>query len=685
MSVQDYKLISDLEDQVVDTQTRRRLANAIRALTMDAVQVNKSGHPGTAMGMADIAEVVWNDFLRHNPANPGWFDRDRFVQSNGHGSMLTYSLLHLAGYDLSLNDLRAHRNMGSKTPGHPERGITPGVDITTGPLGQGFASAVGMALAERKLADEFNRPGLEIVDHRTWVFAGDGCLMEGISQEAASLAGALKLGKLIVIYDDNNISIDGEVGDWFADDTPKRFEALGWHVVPDVDGHDAEAIAAALKQAQADERPSIVCCRTIIGYGSPNKQGKEESHGAPLGDAEVALTREALGWSYAPFELPDDVVRGWDARDRGASAEADWDALFARYRAAHPDLAAAFERRMQGSLPEGLPALIEDYAAALAATPPSRQPLRKASSKVVGALSKQMPELIGGAADLAQSTLAWTGTSRSIRPGDFSGNFVHYGVREFAMSAMMNGMAAHGGLVPYGATYLVFSDYARNAVRLASLMKLRSIFVYTHDSIGVGEDGPTHQPSEQILALRAIPAMSVWRPGSELEALAAWEGAVTREGPTAIVLSRQDCAPVDHREGDLEKIRRGGYVLSDPSATPRLVLAATGSELSLAVEVANMLESEGVAVRLVSIPNGNIFGAQGQAYIDEVLPPGVPKLFVEAGSSLYWYRFLRGEGTVIGMDSFGESAPGPQVFAHFGFTAERVAAEARRLAANAGT
>ncbi|WP_165823515.1 transketolase [Metarhizobium album] len=662
----------------------RLLANAIRFLTIDSVQEANSGHPGTAMGMADIAEVLWNDFLKHNPGNPGWYDRDRFVQSNGHGSMLTYSLLHLSGYDLSLADLRSHRKMHSKTPGHPEYGITPGVELTTGPLGQGFASAVGMALAERKLALEFNRDGFPIVDHHTYVFAGDGCMMEGISQEAASLAGTLKLDKLVVFYDDNGISIDGEVQDWFADDTALRFRSAGWHVIDMIDGHDAAAVHAAISAAHANKgSPTLICCRTVIGFGSPNKQGKEEAHGAPLGAAEVALTREQLKWPHEAFVLPEEAAQGWDARKRGSDAEAQWNTLFDGYARAHPELAAEFKRRMAGETAPALAKTVSDYTAGLLAAAPVRQPLRKAVSKVLATLSAHLPELIGGSADVSVSTLAWTGQSKSIRPDDFSGNFLHYGVREFGMSAIINGMVAHGGLIPFGAHYLVFSDYSRNAVRMASLMKLRSIFLYTHDSIGVGEDGPTHQPCEQLVALRAIPGMSLWRPGSELEALVAWDEAVRAKGPTVIVAARQDGAAVQHAAGDVEAIRRGGYVVSREAAGQLdAVLVSTGSELDLALKAAETLRGDGLRVRVVSMPNGNIFARQPAEWRQSVLPAGVPTVFVEAASPIYWYQFLKGPGTVIGIDSFGESAPGPEVYRHFDITADRVVREARALLAS---
>jgi transketolase len=659
---------------------RRDLANAIRFLTIDVVQRANSGHPGTAMGMADIAEVLWNGFLRHNPANPKWPNRDRFVQSNGHGSMLIYSLLHLSGYGLTVEDLQDHRKLHSRTPGHPEYGVTPGIETTTGPLGQGFATAVGMALAERKLAQAFNRAGFPVVDHFTYVFVGDGCLMEGVTQEAASLAGTLKLNKLIAVYDDNKISIDGETPGWFADDTPARFRALGWNVVADVDGHDAAAIAAAFDGARrSHDKPTMICCKTIIGYGAPTKQGKEEAHGAPLGVEEVARTRESLGWAHEPFIVPDTIRQAWDARARGEKAEAEWNALFASYRESHPALAAELERRTAGRLPDGFDSTVSAEAERILGSEPVRQPVRKASNRVLGNLLKTLPEVIGGSADVSVSTLAWTSEARSITPDDVSGNFVHYGVREFGMSAMMNGMAAHGGLIPYGACYLVFSDYSRNAVRLSALMGLKAIFLYTHDSIGVGEDGPTHQPCEQLLALRAIPSMSLWRPGSELEALVAWESAMKREGPTVIAAARQEGGVFAHHPDHLNGIRKGGYILHEPTRRPDIVLAATGSELGLALDAAKVLEGEGRAVRIVSIPNGNLFAQQDRAYQDSVLSFGTPAIFVEAASPLYWYQFLKGPGTVIGVDRFGESAPGPEIYRAMNLTAERIVAEAKEL------
>jgi transketolase len=661
--------------------SRRDLANAIRFLTADVVQQASSGHPGTAMGMADIAEVLWNGFLKHNPANPKWSNRDRFVQSNGHGSMLIYSLLHLSGYDLTVQDLRDHRKLHSKTPGHPELGITDGVETTTGPLGQGFANAVGMAFAEKKLATEFNRDGFPIVDHFTYVFVGDGCLMEGVAQEAASLAGSLGLNKLIAVYDDNNISIDGEVGAWFADDTAARFRSLGWNVVADVDGHDSDAVASAFEAAhRSQDKPTMICCKTIIGFGSPNKQGKEEVHGSPLGIEEVALTRKSLGWEHPAFFVPTEIMQAWDAQASGAAAEAKWNELFAGYTKNYPDLAAEYSRRNAGELPKNFDAVVAAEVSRILASDPAKQPLRKGSNRVATKLIENTPEVIGGSADVSVSTLAWTSASRSITKDDFAGNFVHYGVREFGMSAMMNGMAAHGGLLPYGSCYLVFSDYSRNAVRLASLMGLRAIFLYTHDSIGVGEDGPTHQPCEQMLALRAIPGMSLWRPGSELEALAAWEAAFKRKAPTVIVAARQDGAVFAHTPEHLDGIRRGGYVLRQSSReTPDVVLVGTGSELAQIIAAGDQLEQQGKSVRLVSIPNGNIFAAQDKAYQDEVLSFGTPAVFVEAASPLYWYQFLKGPGTVVGVDRFGESATGPELYRLLNITAERVVAEAMAL------
>jgi len=662
--------------------SRRDLANAIRFLTIDVVQNANSGHPGTAMGMADIATVLWRTVLRHNPADPKWFNRDRFVQSNGHGSMLTYALLHLSGYALTLQDLKDHRKLGSRTPGHPEYGVTPGVETTTGPLGQGFASAVGMAMAEKKLAQTFNRDGFSVVDHYTYVFVGDGCLMEGIAQEAASLAGTLKLNKLIAVYDDNHISIDGETPGWFADDTPARFRALGWHVIAGVDGHDFDAIAAAFTRARsATDQPTLICCKTLIGYGSPNKQGKEEIHGAPLGEDEVARTRAHLDWPHAAFVVPEAIRQAWDARPRGQALQAKWDALFASYQTRYPALAAELMRRNEARLPDNFEAIVTAQAQRILNEKPVKQPIRKASNHALTHLLKGLPEVIGGSADVSLSTLAWTTEARSITPEDFSGNFVHYGVREFGMSAIMNGMAAHGGVIAYGACYLVFSDYSRNAVRLCALMGLKVIFVYTHDSIGVGEDGPTHQPCEQLVALRAIPDISLWRPGSELEALLAWEHALKRQGPSIIVAARQDGAVFSHQAEDLAGIRKGGYILKDACGKPDIVLVATGTELDIVLQATSALEKEGRAVRVVSVPNGNLFAQQDRAYQHSVLAFGTPVVFVEAASPLYWYQFIKGPGSVVGVDRFGASAPGPALYRAMDLTAERIVAEAKQLLA----
>jgi transketolase len=649
---------------------RRDLANAIRFLTIDVVQRANSGHPGTAMGMADIAEVLWNDFLRHNPANPKWLNRDRFVQSNGHGSMLIYSLLHLSGYGLTVEDLQDHRKLHSRTPGHPEYGVTPGIETTTGPLGQGFATAVGMALAERKLAQAFNREGFPVVDHFTYVFVGDGCLMEGVTQEAASLAGTLKLNKLIAVYDDNKISIDGETPGWFADDTPARFRALGWNVVADVDGHDAAAIAAAFDAARrSPDKPTMICCKTIIGYGAPTKQGKEEAHGAPLGVEEVARTRESL---HRARRHKAGLGRPCARRKGGSRMERLVRLLSrkppgARGRAGAPHCRPSAGRFRFHGLGRG------------GADP--RQRTRPATCpQGLEPCACQSPEdPAGGDRRVGRRFGFHARLDERGPPDDVSGNFVHYGVREFGMSAMMNGMAAHGGLIPYGACYLVFSDYSRNAVRLSALMGLKAIFLYTHDSIGVGEDGPTHQPCEQLLALRAIPSMSLWRPGSELEALVAWESAMKREGPTVIAAARQEGGVFAHHPGHLDGIRKGGYVLHEPKRRPDIVLAATGSELGLALDAAKVLEGEGRAVRIVSIPNGNLFAQQDRAYQDSVLSFGTPAIFVEAASPLYWYQFLKGPGTVIGVDRFGESAPGPEIYRAMNLTADRIVAEAEEL------
>ncbi|MGB1139182.1 MAG: transketolase [Luminiphilus sp.] len=652
------------------------LANAIRALAMDAVQAANSGHPGAPMGMADIAEVLWNRVMRHNPANPDWPNRDRFVLSNGHGSMLIYALLHLTGYDLGIEDIKQFRQLHSKTPGHPEYGYTPGVETTTGPLGQGLANAVGMALAEKTLAAQFNREGHTVVDHHTWVFLGDGCLMEGVSHEACSLAGTLGLGKLIAIYDDNGISIDGEVEGWFTDDTPGRFEAYGWHVIPAVDGHDAAAVEAALLAAKAESsRPTLVCCKTVIGKGSPNKQGTESCHGAALGEDEVALTREALQWPHAPFEVPEDIREGWDCRAAGAEQEAVWQTRFDAYRGSHPDLADELLRRLRGQLPanfdEQADAYISDCVAAAADVAS-----RKASQQTLNALGPWLPELLGGSADLAGSNLTlWSG-AKGITAGDAAGNYVYYGVREFAMAAVMNGVALHGGFIPYGATFLIFMEYARNAVRMSALMGQRVLYVFTHDSIGLGEDGPTHQPVEQLTALRATPNLHTWRPCDAVESAIAWKQAVKRDsGPTALVFSRQtlpsQVANAEHVAG----AHRGGYVLVSEQGRLDAILIATGSEVSLAVEAAARLSGEGRGIRVVSMPCAEVFDAQEAGYREAVLPSEVlARVAVEAGHTDFWYKYVGLDGRVVGMTSFGESAPAAALFQHFGLTVDNVVA-----------
>ena len=660
--------------------SRQELANAIRALSMDAVQNAKSGHPGAPMGMADIAEVLWNDYLRHNQANPAWADRDRFVLSNGHGSMLIYSLLHLTGYDLGIEDLKSFRQLHSKTPGHPEYGYAPGIETTTGPLGQGITNAVGMALAEKILAGQFNKPGHTIVDHHTYVFLGDGCLMEGISHEACSLAGALGLGKLICFYDDNNISIDGEVRGhgntpgWFLDDTPKRFEAYGWHVIPKVDGHDPEAIKAAIEVARAIEgKPSLICCQTIIGFGSPNKQGKEECHGAPLGDDEIALTRENLGWRHAPFEIPADLRAGWDAREAGGRAEAEWNERFATYAAAYPAEAAEFQRRMAGDLPADWAEKSQAFVDAVVAKGETIAS-RKASQNALDGFGPLLPELLGGSADLAGSNLTlWKGC-KGVGKQDASGNYIYYGVREFGMSAIMNGLSLHGGFVPYGATFLMFSEYARNALRMAALMKVPSIFVYTHDSIGLGEDGPTHQPVEQIPTLRLIPNMSVWRPCDAVESAVAWKLAIERKsGPSCLIFSRQNLAHMERNADQLANIARGGYVLRDSDGHPEVILIATGSEVELAVKAAEALAAQGKAVRVVSMPSTDVFDAQDAAYRESVLPKAVTvRVAIEAACTGGWWKYVGSQGAVIGIDRFGESAPAGDLFKAFGFTVDKV-------------
>ena len=650
------------------------LANAIRALAMDAVQAANSGHPGAPMGMADIAEVLWNGVMRHNPANPDWPNRDRFVLSNGHGSMLIYALLHLTGYDLSVNDLKQFRQLHSKTPGHPEYGYTPGVETTTGPLGQGIANAVGMALSEKTLSAQFNRDGHVIVDHHTWVFLGDGCLMEGISHEACSLAGTLGLGKLIAVYDDNGISIDGEVEGWFTDDTPKRFESYGWHVIPGVDGHDPAAVEAALLAAKAEtSRPTLVCCKTVIGKGSPNKQGTESCHGAALGEDEIALTREALGWISAPFEIPDEIRAGWDQRATGAEQEASWQAGFDAYREAFPDLADEFLRRLRGELPAQFDEQVDAYIAQCVSAG-AEVASRKASQQALNALGPLLPELLGGSADLAGSNLTlWSG-ARGVSAEDASGNYVYYGVREFAMAAIMNGVALHGGFIPYGATFLIFMEYARNAVRMSALMGQRVLYVFTHDSIGLGEDGPTHQPVEQLTALRATPNLYTWRPCDGVESAIAWKHAVKREaGPSALIFSRQTLPAQVKTDDQVAGVHRGGYVLVREQGDLDAILIATGSEVALAVEAAERLQADGRGVRVVSMPCAELFDSQEAGYKETVLPSHVlARVAVEAGHTDFWYKYVGLDGRIVGMSSFGESAPAAALFQHFGLTADSV-------------
>jgi transketolase len=660
--------------------TRQELANALRALAMDAVQKANSGHPGMPMGMAEIAEVLWNHHLRFNPADPHWPDRDRFVVSNGHGSMLLYALLHLTGFDLPMDELKRFRQLHSKTPGHPEYGYPPGVETTTGPLGQGLANAVGMAIAERVLAGRFNRPGMEVVDHRTYVFLGDGCLMEGISHEVCSLAGTLGLGKLIGFYDDNGISIDGHVQGWFTDDTPQRFEAYGWHVVRNVDGHSFEAVQAAVEQAKAvGDRPTLICCKTVIGKGAPNKADSHEAHGSPLGEKEVAATRENIGWKHPPFEIPADVYAGWDARTRGVRLQQAWNERFAQYERAHPELAAEFRRRMSGQLPadwrrqaDALVAKTAEKAETIAT--------RKASQNAIEALGPLLPELVGGSADLASSNLTlWSG-SRAISR-EQAGNYIYYGVREFGMCAIVNGLALHGGVIPYGATFLTFSDYARNALRMAALMKVRSIFVFTHDSIGLGEDGPTHQPVEHAATLRYIPHMDVWRPCDTTETAAAWVAALERQdGPTCLLLSRQNLPFVERSASQREAIARGGYVLADaPGARVQVVLIATGSEVGLALQAHKTLGESGIAARVVSMPSTTVFDRQDAAYRESVLPRGVPRVAIEAGITEFWRKYVGLEGGVVGIDRFGESAPAGELFKFFGFTVPNVVDTVKRV------
>jgi len=649
-------------------------------LSMDAVEAAKSGHPGMPMGMADIAEVLWNDYLKFNPANGHWHDRDRFVLSNGHGSMLLYSVAYLTGYDIALEELKKFRQLGSRVAGHPERELEIGIETTTGPLGQGLANAVGMALAEKHLAAEFNRPGAAIVDHRTYVFLGDGCLMEGVSHEACSFAGTQKLGKLIAFYDDNGISIDGETRGWFTDDTPKRFEAYGWHVVPNVDGHDAEAVRRAIDEARAETaRPSLICCKTIIGYGAPNVQGTSATHGAALGPAEAAAARKNLGWDEPPFVIPADVKAAWDARERGARVEAEWRARFAAYRQQHPDLAGEFERRMNGELPAKWS---EHAAKAVDVINASAKPMatRKSSQVALEAFAPVLPELIGGSADLTGSNNTLHKYSKPLTPTDASGNYLHYGVREFGMAAMMNGQAAHGGVIPYGGTFLVFSDYARNALRMSALIGLRSIFVLTHDSIGLGEDGPTHQPIEHLASLRLMPNMDLWRPCDSVETAVAWRAAVERaKGPTCLVLTRQDLPHVPRTPEQIAAIARGGYIVGNGNEPPAVTLIATGSEVQLAVGAARELEKAKISARVVSMPCTQAFDRQPADYRDHVLPPSGARLVVEAGATGGWWRYVGARGDIIGIDRFGHSAPAKPLFEHFGFTVEAVVAAAKRL------
>lgn len=661
----------------------KQLANAIRALSMDGVQKANSGHPGAPMGMADIAEVLWRGHLNHNPQNPKWADRDRFILSNGHGSMLLYSLLHLSGYELSIEDLKNFRQLHSKTPGHPEYGYAPGIETTTGPLGQGITNAVGMALAEKALAEQFNQKDHDIVDHHTYAFMGDGCMMEGISHEACSLAGTLGLGKLIAFWDDNGISIDGEVDGWFSDDTPKRFEAYGWHVIPAVDGHNAAAINAAIEAAKAETgKPTLICAKTVIGFGSPNKGGSHDCHGAPLGAEEIAATRKALGWTFAPFEIPTEIYAQWDAKQTGAAKEATWNDKFAAYQAAYPELAAEFKRRVNGELPAQWQEKTAKIIADLQANP-ANIASRKASQNALEAFGTMLPEFMGGSADLAPSNLTMWSGSKSITPTDASGNYIHYGVREFAMTAMMNGIALHGGFVAYGATFLMFMEYARNALRMAALMKIQNIQVYTHDSIGLGEDGPTHQPVEQISSLRLTPNMSTWRPCDQVESAVSWKFAIERkDGPTALIFSRQNLVQQARDAEQVANIEKGGYILQDCAGKPDLILIATGSEVELAVQAAAQLTAEGKLVRVVSMPATDMFDKQDAAYREAVLPKDVTaRVAIEAGIADFWYKYVGLNGRIVGMTTFGESAPAEQLFEMFGFTVENVVAKAKETLA----
>ncbi len=660
---------------------RKILANAIRFLAMDAVQQANSGHPGAPMGMADIAEVLFNDFLQHNPTNPNWFNRDRFVMSNGHGSMLPYSALHLSGYDLSIDDLKDFRQLHSKTPGHPEYGYTPGIETTTGPLGQGIANAVGMALSEKLLSKQFNQTGHAIIDHHTYVFLGDGCLMEGISHEACSLAGTLQLGKLIAVYDDNNISIDGEVSGWFTDDTPARFRAYGWHVISDVDGHDAAAVKTAIAAAQANTtQPTLICAKTVIGDGAPNKAGSHDCHGAPLGAEEIQAARVALNWPHAPFKIPAEVYAAWDAKQQGQVIEQNWQQQMNDYQAAHPELAAELRRRIAGKLPENWSETVQAYVQKTAADAP-QMATRKASKHALEGLGPLLPEFFGGSADLTPSNNTFWSGSKSINDGDFSGNYMSYGVREFAMSAITNGMTLHGGIIPYSATFLMFSEYARNALRMAALMKIRNIFVYTHDSIGVGEDGPTHQPVEQTPTLRMIPNMHVWRPCDAVESVVAWQCAVEKmDGPSCLLFTRQDVDHQNRSSSQINDIYKGAYTLIDTEQAPELIIIATGSEVGIAAKATQHLNQNGHAVRLVSMPSAEAFEQQDQAYKDSVLPPSVTKrIAVEAAQGDFWYKYVGLNGKIIAQNTFGESAPGKVLFDHFGFTVEKVIETAEGL------
>lgn len=652
---------------------RRELANAIRALSMDAVQKANSGHPGAPMGMADIAEVLWNDYMNHNPVNPNWANRDRFVLSNGHGSMLIYSLVHLTGYDLPMEEIKNFRQWHSKTPGHPEYGYAPGVETTTGPLGQGISNAVGMAIAEKVLAAQFNRPGHNLIDHYTYVFLGDGCMMEGISHEACSLAGTLGLGKLVAFYDDNGISIDGEVEGWFTDNTPQRFAAYGWHVIENIDGHDAEAVKQAIEDARShNDKPTLICCKTIIGWGSPNKQGKESCHGAALGEDEVALVRKTIGWEYPPFEIPDDIYAKWDAKAKGAKLESQWNEKFAAYEKAHPELASELKRRLNGELPAHFSEKADTFISSVDAKQ-EKIASRKASQNALNGFGPLLPELIGGSADLAGSNLTiWKNTKGIKEHAD--GNYIYYGVREFAMSSIMNGIALHGGFIPYGATFLIFSEYARNALRMAALMKIPSIFVYTHDSIGLGEDGPTHQPIEQTATLRLIPNMSVWRPCDAVESAVAWKMAIKRsDGPSSLIFSRQGLPHQERTVEQLELIERGGYILSNCEGTPDAIIIATGSEVDLAKGAAKQLGEKGKKIRVVSMPSTDTFDAQNETYRESVLPNNVTaRVAVEAGVTDGWLKYVGLQGKVVGINHFGESAPAGILFKEFGFTVDNV-------------